>query len=480
MRLPVVIYYNGYLLALNGFFMLVSAFVGWLYGDNSGSILYIPGLISIVLGFLPIVLLERKTDVSLKESILLVTGGWLSCSITGAVPFYLYGAPFTIVNSLFESVSGYTTTGATILTSVENLPRGLLFWRAITQWLGGIGIIAFALAVMPRMGQVGKLFLQKEYTGMVSQAGQSRAVDVARGLLIIYICLTIGQTVALVLSGLPLFDSLSTALTTVPTGGFSVRNFSIASYDNPIAEVIIMLFMLIAGVNFLYLHLLIIQPKSAKTGLEVLITYIGTLLIVTVLVTIFLWSHYYGSFWASLRYASFQIVSLGTSTGYGTADSAVWPMSARMGIIVVTLIGACSGSTGGGLKIDRLLLFFKLLRFRFKQLIHPSIVPSIRVDGLYVNLESVERMVFYILPYLGILGIGTWLLNIIGMGSVEAFTGCAACVSNAGPGMGTIGSMGNYSAVPELGKIILAIIMLAGRLEIYVVALPFLPGFWKK
>lgn len=480
MRLPVVIYFNGYLLVLNGFFMLVAAAIGFIGRDSSVPMLALSGLMVVTFGIFPMVLIPRRTDVTLRESILLVCFGWLTCTFTGALPFYLHGQPFTFLNSMFESISGYSTTGASILTSVEDLPKGLLFWRAAIQWLGGIGIIAFALAIIPRMGQVSRTFLKAEYTGLVLQPKTSRAKDIVRGLFAIYVGLTVTQSIALMLTGLPIFDAVTTALTTLPTGGFSVRNSSLATYNSPAAEIVTLVFMILGGMNFVYLHTLVIRPKSARLGLDVTITYLGMLTIFILSVTFMLWGKVYPTFWESLRFGSFQTVSLGTSTGFASADSAVWPVPAQIAILFATIIGACSGSTGGGFKSDRILLFFKLLNHRFKQILHPNIVPSLRVDRQFVSLDSVERTVFYILPYLGLIGLSTWLLNIIGVHAVEAFTGTVACIANAGPGFGAVGSMGNFSAIPETGKIILAFVMLAGRLEIFALALPFIPGFWKK
>jgi trk system potassium uptake protein TrkH len=237
--------------------------------------------------------------------------------------------------------------------------------------------------------------------------------------------------------------------------------------------------MLLGGMNFVYLHLLLTRPRNARQGLDVTATYLGLIFACVALVVLLIKGSIYSTWGEALRFGSFQVISLATTTGFGTADSSIWPIAAQMAIVMITLIGACNGSTGGGIKHDRILVFFKLLRFRFRQMIHPTLIPAIRVDGRLISTENVERAVFYIVPYLGVLGVSTLLLACLGMASVDAFTGSAACLANAGPGMGSVGSMGNYSMIPELGKVILSLVMLLGRLEIFALALPFTPGFWK-
>jgi len=480
MRLQVAVFYNGFALALTGLFMLVSAGVGVVYHDGSAGLLTVSGLLIAGIGYFPMIFIPRRTDVRLRESIFVVAFGWLTCTFAGAIPFYLYGPPFSFVNSIFESISGFTTTGASILATVEDLPKGLLFWRACTEWLGGIGIVSFALAVMPRMGQVSRPLFQQEYTGLVVPPANVRATDILRGLFAVYLGLTLTQTVLLAVTGMPLYDAATTALATLPTGGFSVRNASLAYYNSVAVDVITMVFMFLGGMNFVYLHVLLTQPRKARQGLEVAALYYGLILAVVALVVFLIRGSVYTNWGDALRFGSFQVISVATTTGFGTADSSVWPIPAQIAIVMILLIGACNGSTGGGIKHDRILLFFKLLHYRFRQMVHPSALASIRVDGRYVDLDAVERTVFYIAPYLATLGLATLILSCIGMNAVDSFTGTAACLANAGPGMGSLGTMENYSAIPTAAKVILSFVMLFGRLEMFALVLPFTPGFWRK
>lgn len=479
MRIQVVVFYNGFALALTGLFMLISAVVGVIYQDGSAGLLTVSGLLIAGIGYFPMIFIPRRTDVRLRESILVVAIGWITCTFAGSIPFYLYGSPFSFVNSIFESISGFTTTGASILATVEDLPKGLLFWRACTEWLGGIGIVSFALAVMPGMGQVSQPLFQQEYTGLVVQPAFARTKDILRGLFAVYFGLTVAQIILLAVAGMPLFDAVTTALATLPTGGFTVRNVSLAYYNSIPIEAITIFFMLLGGMNFVFLHILLTRPNRASQGKSVALLYLGLITATVILVMVILKGSVYATWGEALRFGSFQVITVATTTGFGTADSSVWPIPAQIAIISIMLIGACYGSTGGGIKHDRVLLFFKLLRYRFCQLLHPSILASIRVDGHFIALENVERGVFYIAAYLGVLGIATLLLSCLGVSAMDSLSGSAACLANAGPGMGSVGTMGNYSAIPELGKVILSFVMLLGRLEFFALILPFTPGFWR-
>jgi len=479
MRISVAIYYSGFAVALTGLLMLLSLTVGLIYQDSSIIPLLASALITMALGVLPIWLMPHKTDVSIRESIFVIVFGWLACSLAGSLPFIIYGPPFTLLDAVFESVSGFTTTGASILPDPESLPYGLLFWRAFTHWIGGVGIIAFALTVMPRMGQVSKSFLSQEYSGLGAPPTQARAKDIVRGLFYVYIGLTLAETILLMFTGQSWFDAITNSFASVATGGFSVKNLSIAHYNNLAVDIIVMTFMVLGALNFVFLLGLFTNPKHTKYGWEVARFYLFTLLVTVLFTAFIIKGSIYQNWGDAFRYGSFQVITVATQTGFGTADSSVWPVAAQVAITIVTILGGCAGSTAGAIKSDRILLYFKLLRFRLKNLIHPNIVPAIRVDGRLVNLENVERAVFYISVYLAVLGISTLALGWTGMTGVDSFTGAVACMANAGPGMGSIGTMENYHHLPALGKSILIIVMLLGRLEVYALILPFTPGFWK-
>ncbi len=474
MRIHVALYYGGFALALTGLFMVLSAGIGLIYQDSSVVTLLISGAITMALGFLPIWLISKETDVSVKESIFMVVFGWIACCAAGAIPFYLYGTPFTLSNAFFESVSGFTATGASILQNVEDLPKGLLFWRALTHWIGGIGILAFAYFVMPRMGQITKSSLPQEYSGL-----GVRIKDIARGLSLVYIGLTAAQAILLMVVGQSWFDSITNSFSTVSAGGFSVRNLGIASYNSLSVEIITMLFMVLAGTNFILMLSFASRPKVTKAGREVFHFYL-LMMTIFVLFTVFMVKgNVYAGWGEALRYGSFQVVAVATATGLGSADSSVWPAAAQVAIIIVTIIGGCAGSMAGAMKIDRIMLFFKLLKFRLINMIHPNIVASIRVDGKVIPLDNIERNVFYITVYLAVLCLATLALGSVGMTGVDSFSGSVACMANAGPGMGSLGTMENYSQVPVAGKWILTVVMLLGRLEVFALVLPFTPGFWR-
>lgn len=479
MRILVAIFYSGFAIALTGVFMLLSSLVGAVYRDGSTLILLFSGLITTAFGAFPMLFIPKKTDVSIRESIFVVAFGWVACGLAGALPFYLYGAPFTIINSIFESFSGFTTTGASILSSPESLPKGLLFWRSLTHWLGGIGIVAFALTVMPQLGQVSKSFLQQEYSGLGTPPVHARARDIVRGLFAVYLGLTLAETLLLMATGLSLFDASTISLATLSTGGFSVRNAGIAHYGNIWTEIVVMFFMITGGLNFVYMHILLVRPKLALSSRHVPVFYISMLLTASLIVAMVLFINGSDTVVSAIRFATFQIVSYATSTGFATTDSSIWPVAGQIILMIVANIGACAGSTAGAIKSDRIYLFFKLLRFRFMQLVHPNVVASIRVGRRQIALEMVERATFYIIIYLLLVTCGALLFGLLGMTSVDSLSGSIACMSNTGPGLGSIGSISNWMHIPELGKIVAIILMLLGRLEVFALVLPFTPGFWR-
>ncbi len=473
MRIHVALYYNGLLLALVGGGMVISSFVS-LASDGPVSMFLLVGLVTAAVGLTPMLIIPKHSDVSFRESIFIAAFGWISCCLVGALPYYFYGSPFTFLNAMFESVSGFTSTGASILQSVEELPKGMLFWRSLTHWIGGLGIVGFAYFVLPRVGQVSRSILPQEYSGL-----GARTKDIARGLFMVYFGLTAAQVVFTVLAGMPFFDAVTTAFSTISTGGFSVKNLSMASYGNLSAEIVVMIFMVLAGTNFVFILSLASRPRATRSGWEIFRFYITMLGIFIVLTSIMIYGSTYQSWGEAIRYASFQIITASTATGLGSADASSWPHAAQIVITIIMIIGACSGSSAGGIKLDRILLYFKVFSIRLKCFVHPNVVPAIRLDKKAMNVENVERAVFYVSVYIAVLCLSTLALGWTGMTGVDSFTGSVACLSNVGPGLGSVGAMENYYHIPEVGKMILIFVMLLGRLEVFALILPFTPGFWR-
>ncbi len=480
MRPAVVVRVIGQVLTLTALFMLLSAGVGLLYHDGSASILFISAFVLASFGLFPYFFVPPVRQLQVRETLLIVVGSWVVISVAGALPYLLWGPPFDLVNALFESVSGFTTTGSSILTEVESLPKGLLFWRSATHWIGGTGIIVFALAVLPQLGRVGRSLFKGEFTTLVPPPRLSRAHDIARVILIVYVGLTLLETVALLLAGVNLFEAVTTAFGTIATGGFSPRNESIASYHSLGVEMIVLLFMVLSGMNFAFLYQLTRRGRGATLRESTSVRYyLFFLLLGVVIATGDLHGKIYHTWGEALRYASFQVVSVGTSAGFASADSSIWTPPSMLVLIFFSLICAMAGSTSGGIKLDRLVLFLGLVRRKFILLLHPETVVPLHYDRRVIELSIAEGAMLFITLYLAVVTAATFVQTLIGMPLLEAFTGTIAAMGNVGPGLGSIGSLGNYSAIPGASKLVLAGTMLLGRLEIFSALILFSRVMWR-
>ena len=479
MRLYVVFRYTGVILIFNAIFLLISAFISFFNNDAGFFPLIYSALIATLFGAFPLIFVPPTEDISNNEGMVIVVSSWLVSCLVGMLPYVLWGGEFSITNAWFESVSGYTTTGASILNNVEALPMGLLFWRASTHWIGGIGIIIFVLSVLPSMGIAGMILYRSEMSSTALRQFKMRTKEAVRIIAAVYVGITIVQTIALLITGLNLFDAVTHTFATVATGGFSTKNMSVASFNNPAAEIVIMFFMIISGMNFGLLFAVFIGNFSALRTSSVVKYYLSINFIAIILVTINTYFTNYHNFWDALRYSSFQILSVGTSTGFANADSSIWPGFAQIILILFTLQCACAGSTSGGIKIDRIVMMFKSFLRRVKQIMYPNAVFAVSMDKSKTNDAMIDSAVIYILFYMIIVTVGSLILAAMGVDSLSAFSGTAAAMGNVGPGLSTVGSLSNYSQIPELGKWVLATIMLLGRLEIYGLIIFFMPKTWK-
>ena len=479
MRFNVVFRYIGMVLLLNSIFLFISTGVAVYYGDGAVPQLLFSALLCTLSGIIPLIFVPNTAEISNSEGMMIVVGSWMLACILGAAPYALWGREFTLSNALFESVSGFTTTGATVVSNIEALPHGILFWRASTHWIGGVGIIVFILSVLPSMGGASLVLYRSEMSPAALRQFKMRAKEAVRVIASVYVVLTFLETLALMICGLSLFDAITHSFATIATGGFSTKNLSVASFNNPAAEVVIMVFMFIAGMNFGLLFAITIGNFSAIKYSEVLKYYFFANIIGILIVAFDLYGSQYDSFIQSLRYASFQVLSLGTSTGFASADSSVWSPFAQMILIYFTLQCACAGSTSGGIKTDRIVILYKSIVRKIKHIIYPNAVFHISVDKIKVTDVALEMNLIYILLYLGIVFISTLFLTGFGLDVVSAFSGSAACMGNAGPGLGSVGSFENYKHLTHAGKVVLSIVMLLGRLEIYGILILFSKKMWK-
>jgi trk system potassium uptake protein TrkH len=424
---------------------------------------------------------RSRKELSLREGFGVVCFGWTLFALFGALPYIYSGAIPSPLDAVFETMSGFTTTGSTILTDIEALPKSLLFWRALTHWLGGMGIIVLSLAILPMLGVGGMQLFKAEVPGPTADRLKPRIQDTAKLLWGVYLLLTTLEILMLMLGGMTFFDAICHSFATLATGGFSTRNTSIAAYNSAYIDWVIVLFMFLAGVNFT-LHL---QALRGKLGTffrnEELRFYSWLAFGAIALLMIFnMMSGTYGDPADNLRYSAFQVVSILTTTGFATADYELWPVIAQYILVMLMFIGGCAGSTGGGMKVARVLLLFKHAQVQIFRLIHPRAVRLVKLGKRPVDNEVLAGVLGFFALYIGIFLAASLLLAASGMDLVSGGAAAIACLSNIGPGLGSVGPVDNFSHVPAFAKTVLIFCMLMGRLELFTVLVLFFPSFWRK
>jgi trk system potassium uptake protein TrkH len=477
-RLYVVLRYIGLVLVVLGLFMLASAGVSLLYRDAAVLVLVYSGLVSLLFGVFPMVFVPAAPRITATEGLVIVVGGWLLSCLFGALPYILWGGQFTLTNAWFESVSGFTTTGSSILIEVETLPHGLIFWRAATHWIGGLGILMFVLSVLPAMGMAGTAIVRTEISPLAQDNFRQNVKGIVRVLLVVYGGLTLVEMVALVAVGMNLFDAVTHSFATISTGGFSSRNLSVAAYGSPAIEAVLIVFMVLSGMHFGLLFATLIGGRTRLWESSVVRYYAAAMAGGVALVALMVHGQY-GSWPDAFRFSAFQVVSVGTSTGFANADSSVWPPLAQILLMFLALQCACAGSTCGGIKADRIVLFAKGVWRQLRLLQHPRAVIPIRLDGKAVENDVLSAAVLYIGLYVLVVLTGGTLLTILGMDPLSAFSGAVATTGNVGPGLGSVGSLENFAHAPDMGKWILTGTMLLGRLEIYGFIMLGFPRIWR-
>jgi trk system potassium uptake protein TrkH len=441
--------------------------------------LFYSAFIAMLFGVFPFIYVPPASDISNKEGFTIVVSSWLiSCAI-GFMPYILWGGEFSFTNAWFESVSGFTTTGSSILTDIEALPQGLLFWRASTHWIGGIGIIVFALSVMPSMGKSGMILYKAEISPLAKDTFHYRTKTTLRILVTVYVGLTLAEITGLLFCGMGLFDAITHSFATIATGGFSPKNDGIAHFHSISIEIVVMLFMVLSGLHFELLYVTF-QSRSGELWRSPIARYYIICMIIGIIITsLGLHGDKFPVWLESFRYASFQVISLGTSTGFATADTTGWSPCIKLLLIFFTLQCACAGSTSGGIKVDRVIIFWKGLMKRLSIMKHPHAVISPKVGALPIDSDTMEAGLLYIVMYLSVVFLSSLILTTMGVDILSAFSGSAAAMGNVGPGFGVVGSMGNFSLIPESGKWVLSFTMLLGRLEIFALIMFITAKSWK-
>ena len=479
MRPHIIIRYIGLVLLLCSGLMFVSFIVSALYGDSGLIPLLLSTILTALLGVFPLIFVPPSNQISHKEGYVIVVLSWFLICFFGMLPYVIWGGEFSFVNAWFETVAGFTTTGSTILNDVEALPKGLLFWRSATHWLGGIGIILFMLIIVPALGNARMSLSRLEMSPLAKTNFHYKTNKTLRIVLLVYLGLTLAQTILLYVFGMNLFDAVTHSFGTVATGGFSPKNASVGFYNSIGIEVIITVFMFLAGMHFGVLYSMFTLKKNKWYKSSVVQFYALSILAGILLVTFNTWGTTYETFPQALRQSSFQVVSIATTTGYATANTTLWPPFSIMLLIFFTFQCACAGSTAGGIKVDRVVIFYQTLKRQVLKLQHPQAVIPVRVDGQVVDDEVVDSVLLFIVLYIVILFITGLALTAMGVDITTAFSASAATISTVGPGFGEVGSASNFALIPDFGKVLLSLNMLLGRLEIFGLMLIVFMKWWR-
>ncbi len=482
MHFRLVFYLVALLVIFLGLSMLPPLMAALYYEDGSATAFLLSILAASIAGGSLYFLTRGHHDfyLSHRDGVAIVTLGWLAAALTATLPYLLSGTIPTFTEAYFEAMSGFTTTGATILRDIESLPPSILLWRAQTQWLGGMGIIVLSIAILPFLGIGGMELYKAETPSPVVDKLTPRISDTAKALWKIYISLTALLIVLLLAGGMPFYDALCHGFATMPTGGFSPKNASVDHYQSTYIDILITIFMLLAGINFA-LHYRLVKGNARRffTDPELRV-FICLIAAVILLITMDLYRTIYPDIHDALRYASFQAVSIITTTGFVTADYERWPVFSQQVLLFCMFVGGMAGSTGGGIKIVRLILLAKHCYLEIFRIIHPRAITIVKLGRTPVSQTIMRSIWGFFLLYMGIYIVGVIALSALGMDMVSALSAMATSLGNVGPGFGSIGPMDNFAEVPMIGNWILIFAMLLGRLEIYTIIVLLMPAFWRK
>jgi trk system potassium uptake protein TrkH len=480
-RWRVVLRITGVLSLFFGLTMVFPLIVGFYYHEPSVTAFLGSMGITVISGLL-LYLVFRKDKaevINQREGMAIVTVGWTAVGLFGALPFFLGDVHFTFTDAFFESVSGFTTTGASVVANIEGLTKGLLFWRSFIQWLGGMGIIVLSVAILPFLGVGGMQLYKAEVPTPVPDKLKPRIRDTAMILWKVYALISLAQVVLLLLGHMTLYDALCHTFTTMPTGGFSTKNASMAHFNSVYLDGVIIFFMLLAGINFsLHYQMLRGKPLAFWQDSECRF-FLGAVVLLTLTVSLNIFGSVYQTIGEAIRYGAFQVVSIVTTTGFATADYGKWPAMSQLILLLCMFLGASAGSTGGGMKCLRIMLCFKYCYRELFSLIHPHAVSHIKVGGKPVPDDVMRSVLGFLALYMGLFALSSVLLAGLGVDFTTAFSAVAATIGNIGPGFGMVGPVENYAQIPLLGKWLLIWCMLLGRLEIFTVIILVVPEFWR-
>ncbi|NLD45924.1 MAG: TrkH family potassium uptake protein [Clostridiaceae bacterium] len=480
---PEVIFSNiGRILLIIGIAMM--SCLGWsiIYHEDVTLSIAASGSLTIFCGIILLLVFHRQDNINFKEGFVLVSSGWMVASLFGSLPYLFSGYLPSFADAWFETVSGFTTTGASVFENVEVLPKGLLFWRSLTQWLGGMGIIALFIAIIAGMGAQANRLFKAEVPGPFMDKLSPRISDTARKLWLSYVVITLACFILLVIFKMDIFDALCHTFAAISTGGFSTKNASIGFYTSAFIQWTIILFMFIGGANFT-LHFLAVKKRSILPYLRnrEFKLYTGIIILASLLVALSLRVQGTAVGWEEkIRVGFFQVVSICTTTGFATADYNLWPSLAAGVVFLMMFMGGCAGSTGGNIKPGRYLVILSYTMIELKKMVHPKAVLPLRFDGMIIKESMLINVLVFFFLYIMFLALGTIVLTSLNIDILSSLSASAACLGNIGPGFNHVGPIQNYYFIPDAGKYTLSILMLIGRLEIYPILVLLLPQFWKE
>lgn len=479
MNHSIIRYIIGMVLLFESAFMMLPCIVAVIYQEKSGFAFLFVTIICLLLGF---VLARRRPKNQVyfaREGFVIVALSWIVMSVFGAFPFVISGEIPNFIDALFETISGFTTTGASILNNVEALSHAALFWRSFTHWIGGMGVFVFLLAVLPMTGGYNMHLMKAESPGPSVGKLVPKVRDTAKILYIIYFSMTLVECILLLIAKMPLFDAMTTAFGTAGTGGFGIKNSSLGGYSSAI-QTIVTIFMILFGINFNAYYLLILG-KNKKDAFKIneVKWYLGIILATTIIITANV-TDIFGNVFKALHHTLFQVASIITTTGFSTTDFNLWPQLSKTLLVVLMFIGACAGSTGGGIKVSRIMILLKTVKQEMSHFIHPRSVKTIKMDDKALDKDMVRSVSAFMVTYTIIFGASLIILAFDNLDLVTNFTAVTATINNIGPGLELVGPVGNFSVFSPLAKCVLMFDMLAGRLELYPILLLFAPSVWKK
>jgi trk system potassium uptake protein TrkH len=485
MRWQYVLHIIGALVACIGLTMVFPLAWGVYYSDGTAMPLALSMGITVLSGGLFFFVFRdpaaSKAAMTHREGMAIVALGWFAAGVFGGLPFFLGGTFESVVDCVFESLSGFSTTGSSVLTDIEAVPRGILFWRSLTHWLGGMGIIVLSLAILPFLGVGGMQLYRAEVPGPSPDKLKPRIKDTAMTLWKVYLVFSVAETILLMFGGMDVFDALCHTFGTMATGGFSTRNASVAAFDSAYIDYVITVFMLIAGVNF-SLHYLLLKwkPSAMFKDPEFRVFAAMVILFVIILTVAVHAGGNYDTVADSVRYTSFQVASILTTTGFATADYERWPGIAQAILLFCMFVGGCAGSTGGGMKVMRIMLLLKHSYLELFRLIHPRSVSRVKMGKVAVPDDVLSGVWGFFILWIGLFVLAAFLVAATGVDVVTSFASSLACIGNIGPGIGGVGPTENFAWMPDTAKWVLTFCMVLGRLEIYTVIILFVPEFWRK